>query len=108
MADIKESDWKVFTKIKDDAIEQFCVRSFSEYKEILEDESKSIHERYLLHYKAVRNKDKQMAQLFDGHSRSKAWLQLLSIRRAGLANESLLSQLSAEWFERTDPKRSDW
>ena len=106
MADLRESDWKLFTKIKDDAIEQFCEKSFSEFREILEDESKTVHERYLQHFKAVINKDKQMSLVFDGHSRSKAWLQMLFIRRAGLANENLLSQLSDEFVEQTDPKRS--
>lgn len=107
MADIRESDWKLFTKIKNDAIEQFCKKSFFEFKEILEDESKPAHERYLQHFKAVKNKDKKMSQLFDGHSRSKAWLQMLLVRREGLANENLLSQLSDEFFEKTDPNRID-
>lgn len=105
MADIKESDWKLFTKIKGEAIEQFCKNAFSEFKNIVEDESKHIHDRYLEHFKAVRNRDKQMSRLFDGHSRSKAWLQMLSIRSEGLANEKLLCQLSEEFVEQTDPKR---
>jgi hypothetical protein len=105
MANIRESDWKLFTKIKDEAIDQFCTKAFFEFKKILEDESKPIHDRYIEHFKAVRNMDKHMSQLFDGHSRSKAWLQMLYIRREGIANENLLSQLSDEFIEHTDSKR---
>ncbi len=68
---MKESDWKIFKKIKE-------------------------------------NRDKQMALIFDGHSRSKAHLQLLAMRGEGLVDEELLSQLSEEFIEQTDPARLNW
>jgi hypothetical protein len=105
MADIKEADWKLFVKIKDDAIEKFCRSAFEEYADIMEDESEHIHNRYLLHYSIVENRNKQMALLFDGHSRSKAFLQLLAIRGEGLADETLISQLSEELQASTNPER---
>jgi len=40
--------------------------------DVIDDESKHIHEKYLLNYKLVENRNKQMSLLFDGHSRSKA------------------------------------
>ena len=49
-----------------------------------------------------------MALIFDGHSRSKEHLQLLAIRSEGLADETLLSNLSEEFFQQTDPKRAGW
>jgi len=49
-----------------------------------------------------------MQLLFDGHSRSKALIQLLAIRSAGLADEKLLNKLSAEFWEATDPDRDNW
>ena len=106
MANIKESDWKIFTKIKDIAIERFCENVFVEYKKILDDSSEHIHDRYLLHYKMVRASNKEMASIFDGHSRSKAWLQLLGIRARGLADERLVSQLSDAFREETNPQRN--
>lgn len=72
MADITESDWKIFVKIKDIAIERFCENAFIEYKNILEDDSQNIHDRYLSHYKVVHATNKKMGSIFDGHSRSKA------------------------------------
>jgi hypothetical protein len=46
-----------------------------------------------------------MALLFDGHSRSKAWLQLIFMRREGLGDEALLAQLSDEFNRETDPNK---
>jgi len=49
-----------------------------------------------------------MALLFDGHSRSKASLQLLAIRGEGLADETLLNKLSDDFHHETDPSRVNW
>jgi len=49
-----------------------------------------------------------MSLIFDGHSRSKATLQLLAIRGEGLADQELLKKLSKEFLEATDPKRVNW
>jgi hypothetical protein len=105
---MKESDWKTFTKIKDKAIEKYCSMALDEFREAMDDESTDIHNRYLLNYKLVQNKNKQMSLLFDGHSRSKATIQLLAIRGEGLAEEDLVSQLSKEFRTQTDPKRINW
>lgn len=99
-----ESDWKIFKKIKDKAIEIFCEQSLAEFRQAMDDEKNHIHNRYLLNYQLVRNRDKQMALLFDGHSRSKASLQLLAIRSEGLADEELISKLSDGFRRVTDPK----
>ncbi len=102
---MKESDWKVFKKIKEQAIEKYCTQCFCEFREIMADETKSVHERYGLNYGAVKKKDKRMAALFDGHSRSGAWLQLLGMRHDGLVDEAFLDQLSDEFREETNPNR---
>jgi hypothetical protein len=109
MSDIKESDWKIFRKIKEDAILKYCERCLSEYSEIISDSSKDAHERYLYLYRVVENRDKKLDVIFgDNTSRSKAPIQLLAIRGEGLANPELVSQLSSELEERTDPKRAGW
>jgi len=105
---MKESDWKIFKEIKDRAIAKFCTSALNEFREAMDNEESHIHERYLLNYKLVENRDKKMALLFDGHSRSKAWLQLLAIRGEGIADEGLLAELSEEFREKTDPKRHNW
>lgn len=100
-----EADWKIFKQIKDKAIEQYCSLCLAEYRDVIDDESKDTHERYLLNYKLVKSRDKKMSSLFDGHSRSKAWLQLLVIRKEGLADKELVSQLTDEFRKSTDPDK---
>jgi len=102
---MKESDWKIFKQIKELAIDRFCVESLEEYKEVINDQTENAHNRYLLLYKLVLNRDKQMSLLFDGHSRSKALVQLIGIRDEGLADETLLRKLSEEFLKATDPRR---
>ena len=105
---MKESDWKVFTAIKDKAIEQYCTLALEETQEVVSDHKKHVHERYLFLYKLLQNSNKKMALLFDGHSRSKAWIQLIAIRSEGLADEALLSKLSDEFRDQTDPEKHGW
>ena len=105
---MNESDWKIFKLIKDKAIEKFCSLCLDEFREVIDDENKHIHERYLLNYRLVESRNQQMSLLFDGHSRSKAWLQLLAIRGEGLADEELVSQLTDEFRKKTDPLKHRW
>ena len=105
---MKESDWKVFTAIKDKAIEQYCTVALEETQDVISDHKKHVHERYLFLYKSLQNSNKKMALLFDGHSRSKAWVQLIAIRSEGLADEALLSKLSDEFRDKTDPEKHGW
>jgi hypothetical protein len=105
---MKESDWKIFKEIKEKAIEKYCALALDEFKEAITDQSEHVHNRYLLLYKLVQNRDKQMALLFDDHSRSKATLQLIAIRGENLAEEELLAKLSDEFREQTDPNNHGW
>lgn len=105
---MKESDWKIFKKIKEKAIDLFCSKALAEFEEVINDKSGGSHETYTLLYKLVQNRDKHMALLFDGHSRSQAHLQLLAMRAEGLADKDLLGQLSKEFLEQTDPVRVNW
>jgi len=82
--------------------------ALSEFRECIDDDSSHIHNRYLLNYRLVQNRDKKMGLLFDGQSRSKAKIQLLALRGEGLADIDLLSSLSDEFREQTDPKKYGW
>jgi hypothetical protein len=106
MSDIKESDWKIFKLIKENAIEQYCQRCLSEYSDIINDNAMQPHNKYLYLYKTVQNNDKKMDFIFgDNTSRSKAVLQLLMIRSENLADPGLVAQLSEELQDRTDNKK---
>lgn len=105
MSEIKESDWKLFKLIKEEALETFCKERLREYEDIIRDGTLSAHERYLYLFKLSRARDKEMELLFDGHSRSRAFLQLMAIRREGIANPDVVDKLSDEFKTATDPER---
>ena len=105
---MKESDWKVFTALKNKAIEKYCTLALEESQEVISDNKEHVHNRYLYLFKLLQNSNKKMALLFDGHSRSKAWIQLIAIRSEGLADEELLSKLSNEMLDETDPEKHGW
>jgi hypothetical protein len=105
---MKESDWKVFKQTKKKAIETFCTNVLYECEEVIRDNSNHVHDRYVSLYRLVQSRDKKMAQLFDDHSRSKAALQLLLIRKEGLADENLVNKLSNEFRDETNPNRHGW
>ena len=100
-----ESDWKLFKKIKEEALQKFCSNILKGISETIETQESSTHERYLQVYERVRGSDKELGQIFDGLSRSKAHMQLLIIRSKGLANQRLVGQLSEDFQHETDPKR---
>ena len=102
---MNESDWKIFKQIKEKAIEKYCSNAFADFSEIINNEKEHVHDRYLEFYKLVQKRDKELGNIFDGHSRSKATMQLLLIRRARLADDELLQKLSDEFFQVTDPER---
>jgi hypothetical protein len=105
---MKESDWKKFKQIKERAIELFCDRALDEFEEVITNNKEHPHDRYLLLYKLVQNRDKQMQLLFDGHSRSKAPLQLLAMRGEDLVEKKQLDKLSRELLQATDPELHNW
>ncbi|MBF1802931.1 hypothetical protein [Alloalcanivorax profundimaris] len=105
---MKESDWKKFKAIKERAIERFCTQALDEFEDVISNSDDHVHNRYRRLYKLVQNRDREMSSIFDDHSRSNAPMQLTVIRTRGLAEESLLAELSDEFREQTDPKRSGW
>jgi hypothetical protein len=96
---MRESDWKKFKVIKEKSIEQFCAQALDEFQEVISNTDEHVHNRYLLLYKLVRNRNKEMSLIFDYHSRSRAPIQLTAIRANGLADESLLAELSDKFRE---------
>jgi hypothetical protein len=104
MANITEADWRVFKQIKERALEKFCLECLDEFKAIIERADLTPHERYLLNYQTVRERDKTLARIFDGLSRSHAFMQLLMMRREGVADEGLIAQLSELLQTQTHPK----
>ena len=104
---IKESDWKRFKRLKEAALERFCVSTLADCRRIIEREGGSSHAKYLSLYKSIADADRSLASLFDDHSRSKAAIQLMMLRREGLVHDSELDGLSDEFRKATEPPSRD-
>lgn len=96
MRDVKESDWKLFKRLRKIALERFCERVLGEISRINSDGSKSKHERYLAIYRLMRERDKEIDPIFDQLRRSTAVRQLCSFRSHDLVTEQELHQFSPE------------
>ena len=96
MRGIKESDWKVFKRVREAALERFCERVLNDIARINSDNTKSKHERYLAIYRLVHERDKEIDSIFDYLRRSTAVTQLCSFRLNDLMTEQELRQFSPE------------
>lgn len=100
---MKESDWKIFKKVKAQALERFCAKVISEIAETMGKDFAAYHDKYLYIYTLIVNADKRLGFLFDNHSRSKAQRQLMLMRREGLVDSSELEGMSHEFLKATEP-----
>ena len=103
---ISESDWKKFKMIKEAALERFCGTVLNDVSEGLNNKKNPTnHGKYLYLYRLIENYDKQIALLFNNHSRSKAMIQLMMLRREGLVQDEDVENLSAELKAQTNPEK---
>ena len=102
---MKESDWKIFVKIKKMALDKYCSIILEESQALINDEKISSHERYINLFQLIQKRDKTIARIFNGHSRSNAWLQLMGMRQEGIADKALLTQLSEDFQKVTNPNK---
>ena len=99
MRAIKESDWKILRQLKSQALERLCEEILLEIAQINADTAKTFHERYLSVYKILQRRDKEIAAIFNGFSRSTALLRLAAMKRRGLVTEDEFSRFSQETQE---------
>lgn len=97
---IKESDWKIFKVLRPLALQRYCERVMGDVDQIISDTGRDSHERYIEMYKTVHDRDKKLAQMFDGFSRSKALFQLMMYYENNLLDDEELARLSDETRER--------
>jgi hypothetical protein len=96
LRDIAEPDWKVFRKLRTIALERFCDRVLAEVGHIAGDAGKTSHERYLAVFKLIEQRDRELADAFNGMRRSRARQQLACICSHGLLTEDEMSGFSPE------------
>ena len=101
---LPESDWRLFKPLSRIALDRFCARVLADIAAVSADASKTNHERYGAIYALIRDRDRELAQTFDGMSRSRALHQLALMARHGLVTAEELAPFSqstraylAEW-----------
>ena len=82
--EIKESDWKLFRKLREVALERLCERVLGEIHALTVETGGSFHERYLRVYDLIRDRDKTIGWAFNDPRRSNAFIQLANIKDEGL------------------------
>jgi hypothetical protein len=96
---IPESDWRRFKELHHDLMERFCADVLEELAAIARSADDSAHERYLRVYKLIKERDKELARAFDPFSRSKAVMQLVTMRHMGLLTDDELGGFSEQTQE---------
>ena len=98
--DLKESDYKVFRKLRVSALERYCERVLKDVERLVHNDKPTYRERYLDLWKLLRNRDKTIATAFDGPRHSQAFVQLVNIDAENLLTEDELNLFSDETRER--------
>ena len=99
---LTESEWKTFRELHKVALDRFCERVLSEIAAIAADSRKTHHARYLAVYKRIKQRDKEIADAFNDPARSRAFLQLLLLRRHHLLAEDEFARFRSETCEAID------
>ena len=100
--EIKESDWKLFRRLHDVALERFCERVLKEIRSVAEEHGGTYHDRYLEVFALIRDRDKAIASMFNDVRRSNALILLANIKQAGLLTLGEVAQFSAETRQAID------
>lgn len=89
-----EPDWKRFKPLRKLATERFCQGVLKEAAAITASNEGTAHERYRELYQLMDERDKEIVQLFDPHTRSRAAMQLISLCQMWLVTEDELTVFS--------------
>lgn len=96
---IKESDWKIFRRLREVALERYCERVLAEMESVAADKTRTSHERYLAIWKLLKERDEDLADAFDDLRRSVALTRLMHLRRLALLSDEEMSQFSPDTQE---------
>lgn len=91
---IPESDWKMFKPLRDQALERLCDRIIAEVGSTMTEDVLSNHEKYLKIYSRIRERNKELARIFDGYSRSRMLSQLAMMQSYELLDPEELTCFS--------------
>lgn len=95
MQNIPEHDWKAWRALSRVALNRFCERVLIEAAEYADAEG-TPHERYLQLYKQLMKRDAEIAEVFNGPRRSRAYQQIATAVRRRIITRAELSRFSEE------------
>jgi hypothetical protein len=95
MRGFPESDWKILRRLKPIALDRFCERVLTKIGETAVG-SGSAHERYLAIFSLIMDRDKELANCFNGMSRSNAMFLLIAMRSHDLITDEEMTEFSED------------
>ena len=97
--DVPEADWRVFRELREVALERLCGRALDELTVQAGDTSLTCHQRYLAVYRALQERDAQVAEAFNDPRRSRMIAQLRAICALGLLEPPELARFTQQTLE---------
>ena len=94
-----EADWKYFSTLRDEMLEEFSRRHCERLRSILGQKDLTEDQKRHAVYKAVRKDDKLVASLFYDHSRSVMMMQCLGFHAYGLLTPEHIEHFSLSFRE---------
>ena len=98
MRQIPERDWKAWRRLSTDALERFCGRILDEAGSFNK-ASGSAHSRYLELFRYLRERDDEIAEVFNDQRRSNAYSQIAAAVRTEIVRRDELKVFSTETQE---------
>ena len=102
MVQIKEPDWKILRQLHAVALERFCEQILLEIERVNSDRVRGFHRKYLDMWEVMRRRDKEIAQTFDNLRRSRAFIQIASLKARGLLTEDEFLRFSQDTRDSVD------
>lgn len=94
--DFPESDWRAFRKLREIALERFCERVVTNINRIAADAGLAYYSRYSSIYELIHERDRELADAFDGPRRSTALLQLALMVSLDLVTDEELRMFTSK------------
>jgi len=97
---MNEPDWKRYKPLRKRAIERFCNDVLQDAAAVTTSSEGAAHERYRQLYQLMQKRDKQIVQVFDPLTRSRAATQLIGLFQRRLVSDDELAVFSHDVQER--------
>jgi hypothetical protein len=91
-----ESDWRKFSALVPVLRERYLAERNSEIARIIDDPKKTETERFWDAMELMEKEARTLRKCLDDHSRSKMWLYMVTMRRAGMLKREDLADFSEE------------